>query len=107
MDDGRRFGISDGVILIAGIGAGLGVVRYIDPGVTLAQLRGVFFEHPGGWTPRLALRVSTEMCVIFATPFAAAWTPACLLVQLKGPRARRLRRAPGFLACLLPALGCA
>src|SRR4051812_36066033 len=109
MDDERRFGIADGLILIAGVGAGLGLVRYIDPGITRAHLRGVFFrpQSLGGWTPRYALQIGTELCVLYVTPFLAAWTPACLLVQLKRPRPRRLRRAPGFLACLLPSLGCA
>lgn len=104
--DGRRFGIADGLILIAGVGAGLGLVRYIDPGVTPARLWGVLSDPPGGWTPREALQISTELCVLYVTPFVAAWTPACLLVQLKPPRPRRLRRAPGFLACLLPTVGC-
>jgi hypothetical protein len=107
MNDDRRFGIADGLILTAGVGAGLGLVRYIDPGVTPGRLWSVLFEPPGGWTPRYALQVSAELCVLFVTPFVAAWTPACLLVQLKRPRPRRLRRAPGFLACLLPTLGCA
>ena len=31
MNDERRFGIADGLVLIAGVGAGLGLVRYIDP----------------------------------------------------------------------------
>ena len=66
----------------------------------------MFFSPHDGWTPRYALQISTEMCVLYVTPFLAAWTPACLLVQLQRPRPRRLRRAPGFLACLLPTLGC-
>lgn len=102
----RRLGIADGLILIAGVGAGLGLVRYIDPGITPGRLRSVLVDPPGGWTPRLALQVSTELCLLFVTPFLAAWTPACLLVQLMSPRPRRLHRMPGFLACLLPTLGC-
>ncbi len=103
----RRFGIADGLILIAGVGAGMGLVRYIDPGITPGRLRSVLVDHPGGWTPRQALQVGAELCVLFVTPFVAAWTPACLLVQFKRPRPKRLRQSPGFLACLLPTLGCA
>lgn len=106
MDAGRRFGIADALILIAGIGAGLGLIRSINPGVTPGQLRDAF-DPPAGWTWRYPLQLGTELCILFVAPFVAAWTPACLLVQLRRPRARRLRRAPGFLACLLPTLGCA
>lgn len=103
----RRFGIADGLILIAGVGAGLGLARYIDPGITPGRLRSVLIDPPGGWTPRQALQVSAELCLLYVTPSVAAWTLACLLVQLKRPRPRRLRRAPGFLACLLPTSACA
>jgi hypothetical protein len=39
---------------------------------------------------------------VFAIPFLADWTPICLIVQLTDrPEWRRLRRQPGFVACLL------
>ena len=107
MNHVRRFGIADALILIAGAGVGLGLDRYVAPGVTPKDLWRVFFGPSGGWTPRYALQISAELCVLFVTPFVAAWTIACLLVQLRRRRPRHLRRAPGFVACLLPTLGCA
>ena len=106
MKDERRFGIADGLILIAGVGVGLGLVRYVDPGVTRKDLWRVFFGPSGGWTPRYALQVSAELCVLFVTPFVAASTPACVFLPLPVLRPQRIRRAPGLLACLPPALGC-
>jgi hypothetical protein len=107
MNDVRRFGIADGLIVIAGVAAGLGLVRSINPNVTANSLWSVIFEPRGGWTPWYALQVVSEFCVVFFTPFVGVWTLACLLVQLRKPRPRRLRRSPGFVACLLPTLGAA
>jgi hypothetical protein len=47
--------------------------------------------------------VILELCEFLVIPFAAAWTPACLMVQATGSRPpwRRLRRRPGFVACLI------
>jgi hypothetical protein len=107
VNDARRFDIADGLILIAGVGVGLGLVRYVAPRVTSGDLRRVFLGPSAGWTPQYALQIGAELCVLFVTPFVAAWTVSCLLVQLRRRRPRHLRRAPGFVACLLPTLGCA
>jgi hypothetical protein len=47
--------------------------------------------------------MTMELAAIVAIPFVAAWTPACLLVQVTKPRPRwrRLTREPGFAACLI------
>lgn len=107
MEVARRFGIADGLILIAGVGVGLGLVRCVAPSVTPTELWSILVNPPGGWTPEYAIALGAEFCGFFVTPFVAPWTLACLLVQLKSDRPGRLRRVPGFVACLLPTLGCA
>jgi hypothetical protein len=99
----RRFGIADGLIVVAGLAAGMGLVRITNPGITPGQVRDVFLTPAGGWSLRHAAELILETGVIFVIPFVAAWTPACLLVQVTGSRSRwrRLRRGPGFVACLI------
>src|SRR5262249_14204195 len=85
--------------------AGLALVRATSPELTPGQLRDAFLSPRGGWTPWHAFGLTLELGTIFLIPFVAAWTPACLLLQLSRPRPpwRRLRRQPGFVACLIPA----
>src|SRR5262245_60560959 len=101
----RRFSIGDVLILIAGLAAGLALVRATSPELTPGQLRDAFLSPRGGWTPWHAFGLTLELGTIFLIPFVAAWTPACLLLQLSRPRPpwRRLRRQPGFVACLIAA----
>ena len=102
MSEERPFGVIDALILIAGIGAGFGIVRHFHSGWTLMEL----FVTPDAWTSLRVLERINAFCVRFVMPFLAAWTPTCLLVQIKKPRFQRLRQAPGFLACLLPSVFC-
>jgi hypothetical protein len=99
----RRFSIGDALILIAGLAAGLALVRATSPEFTPGQLRDAFLSPRGGWTLWHAFGLTLELGVILFIPFVAGWTPACLLLQLTGPRPpwRRLRRRPGFVACLI------
>ena len=103
MNTDRKFSISDGLILIAGIAAGMALVRMTNPGITPGQVRDAFLSPQGGWTLLTAFELTLETGVMFVIPFVAAWTPACLLVQMTGPRPRwrRLRRQPGLVACLV------
>jgi hypothetical protein len=99
----RRFSISDVLVLIAGLAAGLALVRAASPELTPGQLRDAFLSPRGGWTLWHAFGLTLELGVILLIPFVAGWTPACLLLQLARPRPpwRRLRRQPGFVACLI------
>src|SRR5262249_22955774 len=97
----RKLSIADVLILIAGIAAGMALVRVSNPGITQRQFRTAVLEPPGGWTFVAAFELVLEISVLFVIPFVAAWTPACLLVQVTGSRWRRLRRRPGFVACLI------
>ena len=102
MEEGRKFGIADGMILIAGIAAGMAMIRLLAPVVSWEQVWGAFVTPSQGWSLSYALGLFVELGVMFGIPVLAAWTPACLLVQVLKPRPawRRLRRRPGFIACL-------
>jgi hypothetical protein len=100
----RRFGIADGLILIAGLAAGLGLVRTVAPGVSPDQIRDAFARPNQEWSAWGVFATSLELSSILAVPFLAGWTPACLLIQCTAPRPawRRLIRQTGFVACLIP-----
>jgi hypothetical protein len=81
VEEGREFGIADGMILIAGIAAGMAMVRLQAPGVSWEQVWGTFVTPSQGWSLSYALGLFVELGVMFGIPLLAAWTPACLLVQ--------------------------
>ena len=99
--DVRRFSLSDGMILIAGLAAGMGLVKITNSDISPGQLGEAILHPKGGWSLWHAFGLTLELGAIFVIPFVAAWTPACLLVQLSNSRWRRLRRQPGFVACLI------
>lgn len=99
----RKFAIADGLILIAGLAAGLGFIRATAPEVSAHDIWKGLAHPPGGWSWWYAFAIILELSSVFAIPFMAVCTPACLLVQIMKPRPRwrRLRRQPGFIACLI------
>jgi hypothetical protein len=99
----RRFTIIDGLVLIAGLATGLGLVRGMNPDLTPGEVWDALARPDEGWSLRYALLLTLDLGVILYIPFAAGWTPACLLLQLLRPRPRwrRLRRQPGFVSCLI------
>lgn len=99
----RKFTLADGLIVIAGIGAGLAACRGFVPGLTLQNILAAFAPPRDGWSLEQALLRSAHVGPMLGTPFLAAWTPVCLLLQLTKTRAgwHRLRRQPGFVACLI------
>lgn len=101
VDENHTFSIADGLIMIAGIAAGMALVRATNPGITLAEVQHGLLNPRGGWTLLMAFEIVLETSAILVIPFLAAWTPAYLLVQVTGSRWRRLRRRPGFVACLI------
>ncbi len=99
----RRFGIADGWIVIAAVAAGMGLVRATNPYITPSQVWAHVFRPHADWSFWDACGVGLEIGATLVAPFVAAWTPACLWLQVKRPRPpwRRLRRSPGFVACLI------
>jgi hypothetical protein len=82
----RRLGILDVMILIAATAAGFALV------------------HETGVFPRLSAprKLRIPIAALESTvPLLVAWTPACLAINLRGPRPRwrSLARRPGLLAC--------
>ena len=106
MDERRKVGIADGMILVAGIAAGLGLIRLVSPGITPEVVWGILARPSQGWSFWYAVEIVVELGTLFGIPLLVSWTPACLLIQLLKPRPRwhRLRRRPGFVVCLLPSL---
>lgn len=103
-DDGsRRFTIADVLILVAGVALGLGLVRAIAPDLTLRGVWEAIANPREGWSVWYAFVFTLDFGSLLVSPFVAGWTPACLLLQVVGPRPpwRRLRRRPGFIACLI------
>ena len=105
MDAGssRRFGIADGLLLIAGLAAGLGFIRTVSPNLTPGEVWDALVHPAEGWSLRYAFAISGDLGVLVAIPFFAAFTPACLILHVIPPRPtwRQLRRRPGFVACLV------
>jgi hypothetical protein len=101
--EARRFGIADGLILIAGVAAGLGCFRALAPDITPQQIWDALVRPKQGWSLWYAFGLSSELGVSIGIPFLTAWTPTCLIVQFTKPRAswRRLCRQPGFVASLI------
>lgn len=102
----RRFGIADALILTAGIAGGLGLLRFLDPTLTPEGIWNSFFNPKEGMSPNFAVEALAELGAMVGGPLLAAWTPACLAVQIIKPRPRwkRFRRQPGFAACILATL---
>lgn len=101
MTTDRKFSIADGLVLIAGIAAGMALVRLANPDVTAAHVWNAFTRPEGGWTFVNVIELGVESSVEFAVPIVAAWTPVCLLIQVPRTRWRRLKRQPGFVACAI------
>lgn len=99
----RKLGIADALVVVAGVAASLGLVRLLLPS---SRLTGFLAELDLPWsfsTPGHVLGLTLEASTFLGVPALTAWTPACLLLQLMKPRPRwrRLRRGPGFVACLI------
>jgi hypothetical protein len=97
----RRFLLSDAIVLVSATAVGLAVVKPYYAAMT-----------PLRWTPPFPFATrfigwieGVWVCLILASPFAAAWTLAVLGLALRRPRARwsRLVRQPGLVAGLMAA----
>jgi hypothetical protein len=101
--DARTFSIADATLLIAGLAAGFGLLRATAPDIPPDRLWNSIAYPKDGWSLWHVFGICVEGGPLLLFPLVAGWTPACLLVQVNRPRApwRRLRRQPGFVACLI------
>jgi hypothetical protein len=102
-DAPRRFTIADGLILIAGLATGLGLIKRVAPSITPGEIWDALVGPREGWSLWYAVMLAVELGVLLLVPVLAIWTPSCLLLELRQPRPRwrRLRRQPGFVANLI------
>jgi hypothetical protein len=90
------------LLLVAGVSAGLASMRALVPSIPADRIWDAFVSPQEGWSLGYAFVLGAELGHVFGIPFMAAWTPVCLIAQLTDrPPWRRLRRQPGFVACLL------
>ena len=106
MDNHRRFGVADGMILIGGFAAGLWLIRVVELDFPIHDLWRDLTDIDTYATMQSSMEMLGLVATFVGVPFMAAWSPACFLLHLIPPRPRwrDLRRRPGFLACLLPTL---
>jgi hypothetical protein len=102
MTTGRKFLLSDAIVLVAATATGLAVVRPYYATMRLLD-----------WTPPIPQAAPFNGwikglwgCLILAAPLVTAWTLAILGLRLRRPRDRwsRLVRQPGLVAGLMAAL---
>lgn len=97
----RKFLLSDAILLVAATAVGVALFRPYQRVMT-----------PVRWSPLLGAPGFTGWinglwsCLVLASPFAAVWTLAILILRLRHPCPRwsRLLRQPGLVACLAAAL---
>jgi hypothetical protein len=102
-EDSRRFGIADGLIVIAGAAAGLGVLRSLAPGISPQRIWNAFVRPTQSWSLEYASALIAEVGIFLGIPFLVGWSPSLLIMQVVRRRSpwRRLRRQPGFVASLI------
>jgi hypothetical protein len=102
MATGRRFLLSDAIMLVVATAVGLAVVRpYYATMKLLDWVPPIPSAAPfNGWIKGL------WGCLVLAAPLAMAWTLAILGLRFRRPRDRwsRLVRQPGLVAGLMAAL---
>lgn len=101
---GRNLGVADGLIMVAATAAGLATSRMMAPDVTPVAVWGVLSTPPpDGWSIGVIAGMFAELGTILVMPCLVAWSLACLLMRMRGPRParRRLVRQPGAMACLV------
>ncbi len=102
----RRFRLSDGLILIAGLAVGLGMEKAYFPRGILRPGR-TWRSTRRGFPPYLVHLHRPIVIVLWSLPVPAALTLAVLAARLMPPRPSRRRFAsqPGASACLVVAIG--
>jgi hypothetical protein len=87
----RPFGLADGLVLAAAIGAGLAANRTSWPGLVLR------------WRHSPDAHRTIEYGLELVCPYLVTGTLAALAMRLRGPRPRLLRllRQPGTVACVV------
>lgn len=99
----RKFTIADFLVVTAGVAAAFGLMRAVSESFRPGELWNAFVSPNSGWSVGYAYELVLELGVALGVPCLGGWTPACLVLALRKPRARwrRFRREPGFVAILL------
>jgi hypothetical protein len=89
----RRFTLSDGMILTAGLGVGLALLKAADLDRELVRSWDRLLHSTTAWSPGVVIETIVEHALVLGLPFAAGMTPCCLYLQTRG--------RPGYAACLI------
>jgi len=89
----RRLKLSDGMILMAGLGVGLALLKVADLDQELVKSLDRLITSWMVWSPWYFVEAIEELVVIVGLPICAGLTPCCLYFQARG--------RPGYVACLI------
>ena len=89
----RRFSLSDGMVLMVGLGAGLALMKVADLDGELARSWSKLTRGGMSWSLKTALETASEWGLFLGLPLGAGLTPFCLYYQSKG--------RPGYASCLI------
>ncbi len=80
----RRFSLSDGMILMLGLGIGLALDEGVPTGpIAQTVLGDSEYGHPE-WTGKRVFEAVLELTLVVGLPISAGLTPCCLYFQKRG-----------------------
>lgn len=96
----RRFGIADGLILVAATAIGLAATRFVfthpDAQTQVGNMSDLISRLHSSWTLSDILELIV-LAGLLVSPCLIAWTLACLVLRWRGPRP--VRRPPRPSSC--------
>lgn len=89
----RRFSLSDGMILMLGLGLGLALMKASQLDQSLRLFWATLNTATPEWTGKRVFEAVLELTLVVGLPIGAGLTPCCLFFQKRG--------RPGYAACLI------